>query len=97
MDDFYDSAGSPPAHAGLLSNVLHFITANPLAIAANLVLVFIVVIYSTRLLSGQDSEEVKDKRGNTVWMPSYWLPIVGHGLQLYVHCLYEVHLLTDLL
>jgi len=83
-DDFYDPVDpiSSVNSAGLLSTVLSSVVAAPLAVTFTLLLAPFLIAAATRLLSGRSSEKVNGKDGKTVWMPAYWVPVVGHAFQL---------------
>ena len=79
MDSFYDSpnATSTAAGEGLFSTGLSLICNAPLAALVTLTLIPFLLIITTRLLSGYASQ----KNGKVEMLP-YWIPVVGHTLQL---------------
>ena len=84
MDEFYEPLPSNP-HSGVVWKVLDLILEKPAYISSSITLALVLIVIATRLLSGQASEQINDNGDGpvrTVWMPSYWLPIVGHGFQL---------------
>jgi hypothetical protein len=85
MDDFYEplsNATSRGAASGLISSILETIVAAPLAVIVSIVLIPILVVISTRLLSGSTSEGIAGRDGKNVSMLPYWVPVIGHGFQL---------------
>jgi hypothetical protein len=82
-DDFYSLASNATiASPGLLSSVLQSLVASPASILVTLLLFPALVVVATRLLSGRASAPIKGGNGRTVWLPPYWIPIVGHALHL---------------
>lgn len=84
-DDFYDplsNATTSSVPAGLVAMIVDAVLGVHIGITVTVLLAPLLVVIATRLLSGRASEEVKGKAGRTVWMPHYWVPIVGHGVQL---------------
>ncbi|KAG4034067.1 hypothetical protein MFRU_003g00430 [Monilinia fructicola] len=85
MDDFYQPLKNSTDNIdaskseGLITNVLTSIRSIPLPVILSIALAPILVIIATRLLSEKPSEKVKGKDVRTVWMPAYWVPVVGHA------------------
>jgi hypothetical protein len=82
-DDFYEplSDATTPS-AGLVTVIVDAVLGVHIGIPITVLLTPLLVVIATRLLSGRSSEEVRVKAGRTVWMPHYWVPMVGHGVQL---------------
>jgi hypothetical protein len=82
-DDFHNPLPQITTPApGLLSNVWQSIIDSPASVLTTLLLIPIFVVSATRLLSGHSSQQIKGRIDRTVWLPSYWLPVIGHGYQM---------------
>ena len=87
MDDIYEptNVSSTNAIRGLLSNSLNLILKAPLAFLITLSLAPLLVIIATRLLSGYAFHNARISGNNRkVEMIPYWIPVIGHAVQLYV-------------
>ncbi len=84
VDDFYAPLNTTLPSRGLASSVWQSVLAAPAALVVTILLSPVFLVVATRLLSGRASEKIKGKNGRTVWMPSYWLPVVGHAFGMYV-------------
>jgi len=87
MDDFYDpitNGSFTLPESGFLPQLRNYVLAAPVAILTSILLTLISVIVATRLLSGQAEEQVRGKEGKRVWRVPYWIPVVGHGVSLFV-------------
>lgn len=77
-DDFYESFTAPqPSRA---SQVWESILTPKVTLA--LLLGPILIVFLTRYLSERSLGSHDDKNGRRVWMPPYWIPFVGHGIDL---------------
>ncbi|KAH8821696.1 cytochrome P450 [Xylogone sp. PMI_703] len=85
MDDFWEpalnSSSSVPA-AGLVSRALNIIYKTPASVIFTTIFGFISLIILTRLISGNTSKEIDGQHNRSVWMPPYWIPIIGHAIPL---------------
>jgi len=72
-DDFYQplTAPQPQTQSILTPNVVLALFLGP-----------VLVLFLTRYLSERSLGDEDEKNGRRVWMPSYWVPFVGHGFDL---------------
>ncbi|KAM3071989.1 hypothetical protein ACMFMG_008455 [Clarireedia jacksonii] len=86
MDDFHKPLLEiPPAPepSGFITGTLNVIRSSgvaPLHIILTIFLASAIAILATRQLSERPSSLLKDKNGQTVWMPAYWVPGIGHTI-----------------
>ena len=86
MDDFLEvlsNATRSASDIALLSTISNFVVKAPVSVLVSIALVPFVLIIATRLLTGRASENIAGKDGRSVWMKPYWVPVLGHGFQLY--------------
>lgn len=82
-DDFYAPISNATLTSpGLVSTIWTSILAAPASLLITILLSPLFIVVATRLLSGRQSEQIAGKNERTVWLPSYWLPFVGHGFQM---------------
>lgn len=87
-DDFYEPLPSVISYpSGLVTKHLPDLVRSPTSLITAILVTIAVVIVSTRLLSGNDSEleKFEGKDGRTVWLLPYWIPFIGHGYEFLVN------------
>lgn len=83
-DDFYEplsSASSIAQSLGSISSIWSYMLSAPLIFIGTVLLALPLLFIAIRP-NGNSSEEPDAGQKRTPWMVPYWLPVVGHSLQL---------------